>query len=127
MLAAQHIRLVAELKRLSRTDMEARFGKRGLEWYANVRAQDDAPVEEHGEPKSISEQETFAEDTLDSQILVERLSQIGDGVFARLVQEGLKPAGPSPSPCGLQISPRLPGPIPLPILCGMGRLCVANC
>ena len=89
-LAAQHIRLVAELKRLSLTDMETRFGKRGLEWYANVRAQDDSPVEEHGELKSISEQETFAEDTLDSQILVERLSQIGDGVFARLRQEGFE-------------------------------------
>lgn len=88
MLAAQHIRLVAELKRLSRTDMEARFGKRGLEWYAKIRAQDDAPVEEHGEPKSISEQETFAEDTLDSQILVERLSRLSDGVFTRLAQEG---------------------------------------
>lgn len=88
MLTAQHIRLVEELKRLSLTDMEARFGKRGLEWYAKIRAQDDSPVEEPGEPKSISEQETFDEDTLDSQALVERLSQLGDGVFARLAQEG---------------------------------------
>ncbi|MDP3090636.1 MAG: DNA polymerase IV [Nitrospira sp.] len=88
MLAAQQIRVVAELKRLSLADMDARFGKRGLEWYAKIRAQDDSPVEEHGEPKSISEQETFDEDTLDSQVLVERLSQLRDGVFARLAQEG---------------------------------------
>jgi DNA polymerase IV (DinB-like DNA polymerase) len=88
MLAAQHIRLVEELKQLSPADMEARFGKRGLEWYVKIRAQDDSPVEEHWEPKSISEQETFDEDTLDSQVLVERLSQLSDGVFARLAQEG---------------------------------------
>ncbi len=87
-LASQHIRLVAELKRLNLAEMEARFGKRGCEWYAKIRAQDDSPVEEHWEPKSISEQETFDEDTLDSQVLVERLSQLGDGVFASLAQEG---------------------------------------
>jgi len=90
MLAAQHIRVVEELKQLSLVEMEARFGKRGLEWYAKIRAQDDSPVEEHWEPKSISEQETFDEDTLDSQVLVERLSQLGDGVFARLAQEGFE-------------------------------------
>lgn len=88
MLAAQGIRLVADLKQLSPADMEARFGKRGLEWYAKIRAQDDSPVVEHWEPKSISEQETFDEDTLDSLVLVEQLSQLGDGVFARLTQEG---------------------------------------
>ena len=90
MLAAQRIRLVADLKQLSSADMEARFGKRGLEWYAKIRAQDDSPVEEHWEPKSISEQETFDEDTLDSLVLVEQLSQLGDGVFASLVEEGFE-------------------------------------
>ena len=88
LLAAQHIRLVEELKQLSPVEMETRFGKRGLDWYAKIRAQDDSPVEEYWEPKSISEQETFDEDTLDSQVLVERLSQLSDGVFARLAQEG---------------------------------------
>jgi DNA polymerase IV (DinB-like DNA polymerase) len=90
MLAAQHIRVVEELKQLSLVEMDARFGKRGLEWYARIRAQDDSPVEEHWEPKSISEQETFDEDTLDSRVIVERLSQLGDGVFARLAQEGFE-------------------------------------
>ena len=88
LLAAQHIRLVEELKQLSPVEMETRFGKRGLDWSAKIRAQDDSPVEEYWEPKSISEQETFDEDTLDSQVLVERLSQLSDGVFARLAQEG---------------------------------------
>ncbi|KAF4516052.1 hypothetical protein B566_EDAN000289 [Ephemera danica] len=84
MLAGQQIRLVSELKLLSLSEMEARFGKRGREWYAKVRAQDDSPVEEQGESKSISEQETFDEDTRDSQVLVARLFRLGDGVFARL-------------------------------------------
>jgi len=90
MLADQKIRLVEDLKQLSILEMGARFGKRGLEWYGKIRAQDDSPVEAHWEPKSISEQETFDEDTLDSHILVERLSQLSDGVFARLAEEGFK-------------------------------------
>jgi len=90
MLAAQQIRLVADLKRLSPAEMEARFGKRGREWYTKILAQDDSPLEEHWEPKSISEQETFDEDTLDSQVLVDRLSQLGDGVFASLAREGFE-------------------------------------
>ncbi|MCC6141392.1 MAG: DNA polymerase IV [Nitrospira sp.] len=89
-LAAQEIRLVKDLKQLSILEMGARFGKRGCEWYAKVRAQDDSPVVVHWEPKSISEQETFEEDTLDSQLLVERLAQLGAGVFASLVAEGFE-------------------------------------
>lgn len=89
-LAAQGIRLVEDLKKLSILEMGARFGKRGVDWYAKIRAQDDSPVVEHWEPKSISEQETFNEDTLDSQVLVERLSQLGDGVFASLTEEGFE-------------------------------------
>jgi nucleotidyltransferase/DNA polymerase involved in DNA repair len=82
--------LVEDLKKLSILEMGARFGKRGVDWYAKIRAQDDSPVVEHWEPKSISEQETFDEDTLDSQVLVERLSQLGDGVFASLTEEGFE-------------------------------------
>lgn len=89
-LATQGIRLVEDLKKLSILEMGERFGKRGVDWYAKIRAQDDSPVVEHWEPKSISEQETFAEDTLDSQVLVERLSQLVDGVFASLVREGFE-------------------------------------
>lgn len=90
MLAVEGIRLVEDLKPLSILEMGARFGKRGLEWYDKIRAQDDAPVMAHWEPKSISEQETFDEDTLDSQLLVERLSQLGAGVLASLVEEGFE-------------------------------------
>ena len=90
MLATQGVRRVAELKQLSLLEMGARFGKRGLEWHAKIRAQDDSPVEEHWEPKSISEQETFDEDTLEAEVLVARLSQLGDGVFVSLAQEGFE-------------------------------------
>jgi len=89
-LASQGIRVVEDLKKLSMLEMGERFGKRGRDWYARIRAQDHSPVEEQCEPKSISEQETFGEDTLDSQVLVERLSQLGDGVCARLAQEGFE-------------------------------------
>ena len=90
MLAKQHMYLVGELKQLSLGDMETRFGKRGVEWYGKIRGQDDAPVETHWEPKSISEQETFEQDTLDAQVLIDHLRQLTEGVMVRLADEGFE-------------------------------------
>lgn len=90
LLVKQRIRLVRDLKALSRAELEARFGKRGVDWYAKVRGVDESPVETEWEPKSISEQETFDHDTLDSQVLLDHLTTLTDGVRARLHEEGFQ-------------------------------------
>ena len=65
------------------------FGKWGRDLYEKVRGHDDSPIEETYEVKSIGEQETFAEDTRDSNALMERLRRMCEDVRRRLSEAGL--------------------------------------
>lgn len=87
-LAQEGIRLIRDLKQWSLPQMEHWFGKRGAAFYGNMRGLDDYPVEEHWQPKSIGEQETFAEDTRDTEVLCTALAALCHGVIARLHHEG---------------------------------------
>jgi DNA polymerase IV (DinB-like DNA polymerase) len=89
-LAKDGIRLVKDLKRFTVEQMQALFGKRGLDLYEKIRGRDDSPVEEFYEPKSVGEQETFEQDTLDSQFLVGQLTSLCQGVIERLRREGFR-------------------------------------
>ncbi|MCL5006802.1 MAG: DNA polymerase IV [Patescibacteria group bacterium] len=64
------------------------FGKAGLNMYEMSRGRDDSPVTEEREPKSVGEQETFDEDTLDSGFLTERMEKTAERVYERLKQQG---------------------------------------
>lgn len=87
-LAKRGIRLVKDLKQFSYHQLEAMFGKRGLDLYEKVRGQDESSIEEFYEPKSVGEQETFDRDTLDSNFLVEQLATMCQDVIGRLRAEG---------------------------------------
>lgn len=89
MLKRKGIRIVADLRTLTVQQLEVLLGKRGLDLYAKVRARDDSPIEEHAEPQSIGEQETFESDTLDSHILFTQLDELVGGVIDRLQHEGV--------------------------------------
>src|SRR2546428_7165531 len=67
-LARLGIRLVRDLKRLSRDALKDRFGKRGTEVYHMIRGWDEAPLQENYEPKSIGEEETMEQDTPDTRL-----------------------------------------------------------
>ncbi len=82
------IRLVRDLKRFSPGQLHDRFGKRGDDFYEKIHGVDEAPVSEDWEAKSVGEQETFDQDTRDSQVLSDRLRAMCEGVVARLVTEG---------------------------------------
>jgi DNA polymerase IV (DinB-like DNA polymerase) len=82
------IRLVRDLKRYSPGQLHDRFGKRGDDFYDKIRGMDDSPVSEEWEAKSVGEQETFDRDTLDSQVLTDRLNEMCADVVGRLVTEG---------------------------------------
>src|SRR5256886_6760641 len=77
------IRLVRDLKRLSRDALQDRFGKRGAEFYDMIRGRDETPIQEIYEPKSIGEEETFARDTLDSILIGDRLKELCRDVIRR--------------------------------------------
>lgn len=89
-LAAQGITLVRDLKGFSRDDLQERFGKRGLDFYDEVRGQDDAPLREHYEPKSIGEEETFDRDTRDAMLIGERLKALCREVMRRFARDGFE-------------------------------------
>jgi DNA polymerase IV (DinB-like DNA polymerase) len=89
-MAAQGIKFIQELKRLPQAELEARFGKRGLVFYYEVRGLDDSPIQEHYEPKSIGEEETFDQDTRDPQMIGDCLKAMCQDVVQRLSDEGLQ-------------------------------------
>ena len=64
-LRRMNVRTGADLRRLSRETLRAAFGKTGDYYYYCVRGIDDRPVEEHGDPKSLSREVTLYEDCLE--------------------------------------------------------------
>ena len=89
-LAKQGITLVRDLKRFSREELRAMFGKRGLGFYDEMRGMDDSPIVEHAEPKSIGEEETFDRDTRDAMFIGERLKALCQEVMKRFAREGFE-------------------------------------
>jgi len=87
--AREGVRLISDLTRFSRHELQERLGKRGLDVYDRVRAQDETPVETAFETKSISEQETFARDSLESGFIAERLKLMSESLCYRLSAAGL--------------------------------------
>lgn len=75
------IHKVGDLKKYSKAELEEMLGKWGAELYFKIRGIDDSPVAEDSEVKSIGEQETFQEDTLDFKIIIEKLESLCQGVF----------------------------------------------
>ena len=89
-LAKQGITLVKDLKRFSREELHEMFGKRGLDFHAEVRGRDDSPLQEHYEPKSIGEEETFDRDTRDAMLIGERLKALCQEVMQRFARDGFE-------------------------------------
>ncbi len=90
MLNRLGIRTIAQLKSLPLAKLEELMGKWGQGLYETARGLDDSPVEESGEVKSISEQETFYEDTLDAEFLVSKLKEMAASLEGKLRKEGFK-------------------------------------
>ena len=98
-LRRMNVRTGADLRRLPRETLRAAFGKTGDYYYYCVRGIDDRPVEDHGDPKSLSREVTLYEDWSDlrrirvmvrilSRKVVRRVRE--HGFFARNVTLKLK-------------------------------------
>jgi DNA polymerase IV (archaeal DinB-like DNA polymerase) len=87
-LAQVGVTTIKDMRRFSQEELHAMLGKRGSDLYEKVRGRDESAVEEIYETKSIGEQQTFEQDTCDTQLLVERLSAICQDVLGRLTAEG---------------------------------------
>lgn len=82
------IKTVKDIRGLSRESLQGIYGKRDLELHEKIHGRDESRIEENYGAKSIGEQETFEQDTRDSQALVERLRALCQDVMRRVAAEG---------------------------------------
>ncbi len=90
LLQREAIRTVAELRRLELATLRERFGKWGHDLFERARGRSDAPVSNEWEQKSVGEQETFEQDTLEPVFILERAHALAAEVYRRLVAEGFR-------------------------------------
>jgi DNA polymerase IV len=74
----------ADLARCSVDVLQAHFGKAALYYYWAVRGQDNRPVEERQERKSISVEDTFETDLRDGDALAAALNDVGRRLWLRV-------------------------------------------
>lgn len=89
-LAKAGLRTVAQLQRLSPSELQQVFGSRSAaqDVWELVRGRDDRPVVPHWEEKSISGENTFDEDCRDKGVVRQTLLELTERVGARLRRSG---------------------------------------
>lgn len=88
------IRKIGDLARFDESFLESRFGKWGLALAGKARGLDaggwfDSEVGADTDPKSISHEHTYGEDTADSNVLEATLARLSEMVGRRLRENGL--------------------------------------
>jgi DNA polymerase-4 len=88
------IRKIGDLARLDEDFLERRFGKWGLALAGKARGLDaggwfDADIGADADPKSISHEHTFSQDTADQGLLESTLAKLSEMVCRRLREHGL--------------------------------------
>ena len=84
------IKIVKDLKKLSSQQLKENFGKWGEGIYLKARGIDDSPLVENREAKSIGEQVTFPQDTLDFIYVGDVFGNLCKNVFKRFLQSNFK-------------------------------------
>ena len=82
-LHGRSIRTIADLCRVEASTLTAWFGKWGEDLYRKARGLSDDPVSNEGERKSVGEQETFDEDTIQRTVVEARIRALASAVFER--------------------------------------------
>ncbi len=75
---------IGQLQQCNVDELLAQFGKHGRRLAELARGQDDSPIQTHRERKSVSHEQTFAEDTRDRQFLRSKLLELSERVGHRL-------------------------------------------
>ena len=88
MLNEKKIFLVDDIKKLPKEQLIELMGKWGEAIYDKARGIDDSALEEDRQAKSIGEQHTFQEDTLDALIIGEYFLKTAKSIFSQFQQSG---------------------------------------
>jgi DNA polymerase IV (DinB-like DNA polymerase) len=84
------IKIVKDLKKFSKQELHEMLGKWGLDLYNKIRGIDDSQVVEGREAKSIGEQITFQQDSLNFIYIGEVFENLCKSVFKRFLQSGFE-------------------------------------
>ena len=84
------IKIVKDLKKLTKEQLHEEFGKWGEDIYYKARGIDETPLVENREAKSIGEQTTFEKDTLNFIYIGEAFENLCKSVFKRFLESGFK-------------------------------------
>ncbi len=87
-LGAKGIRLIRELRAIELARLIEWQGKWGEDLFLKARGISESEVSNDGELKSVGEQETFAQDTLQPAFVLARARELADSVFQRFQKEG---------------------------------------
>jgi DNA polymerase-4 len=74
----------ADLKKLTQEELVKNYGKAGNFYFNIVRGIDERPVQAERETKSVSVEDTFAEDVLDIEWMEKELEELSKTLFKRL-------------------------------------------
>jgi len=88
LLRARGVATVADLRAVERPRLVEWFGKWGGDAYERARGVSQSPVSNEWERKSVGEQETFEQDTLDRTFVHGRAVALAEGVFRRMQADG---------------------------------------
>jgi nucleotidyltransferase/DNA polymerase involved in DNA repair len=89
-LHGKGLKTVAELRRVELAQLTEWFGKWGGDLGQKARGISEDAVSNKWERKSVGEQETFEEDTLDSPFVFDRARLLAGAVYRRAVAEGFQ-------------------------------------
>lgn len=88
-LAGMEVTTVGELARVPEDELRARFGQQGAAMARQAHGIDERPLVTAHEPKSVSQERTFAHDLADADALREHLRRMSKGVGRRLKRANL--------------------------------------
>jgi DNA polymerase-4 len=88
-LAGMGVRTVADLAQVSEEELRSRFGRHGTAMARQAQGIDERSVVTEREPKSVSQERTFARDLSDAESLQQQLLRLSSGVSSRLRRQGL--------------------------------------
>ena len=86
LLNQKGIVLIRDLSKFTKKEMEAMLGKSGIKIYHSAKGIDNTPVTEFHEVKSISEQTTFDENTLNAALIMDAFSTLSKNVFNTFIK-----------------------------------------
>jgi nucleotidyltransferase/DNA polymerase involved in DNA repair len=89
-LNQQGIKIIKDLKKLTKAELQESFGKWGEDIYYKARGIDESPIVENREAKSIGEQTTFQQNTLNFVDIGEAFENLCKSVFKRFLASGFK-------------------------------------